>query len=319
MVCHLFITKPLSEPEIVWCQIIPWEQSSAKFESNLEISQHWTISLTYIAFVNCQSLMFLPQSIISSRPSDANTCMFHQGGPSIIEITAVSICWLICRHGPQEQIQENDFENVVDNILIWPIFSHFAPTHWTRATWETSLACSTRALSWNKKKKNHILWSHSYVDVIKWKHFPRYWPFARGIYRPLVVPLTKGLWRGALRFSLICAWKKRLHNNRDAGNLRRHRAHYDVTVMWFVVISNEPQTVLTRLWLLCFVLIGMNLNTVRCRYNAVNFRQTHDNRQPIVRPWGRGMECMMLWVWSPICCCHRSAVCNILSSWFSSR
>ena len=28
-------------------------------------------------------------------------------------------------------------------------------------------------------------------DVIKWKHFPRYWPYVRGIHRSPVVPLTK--------------------------------------------------------------------------------------------------------------------------------
>ena len=28
-------------------------------------------------------------------------------------------------------------------------------------------------------------------DVIKWKHFPRYWPFARGIHRSPVIPRTK--------------------------------------------------------------------------------------------------------------------------------
>ena len=33
-------------------------------------------------------------------------------------------------------------------------------------------------------------------------------------------------------FSLICALKKRLSKNHEAGDLRRHRAHYDVIVMW---------------------------------------------------------------------------------------
>ena len=46
-------------------------------------------------------------------------------------------------------------------------------------------------------------------DVIKWKHFPRYWPFVRGIHRWLVTPpppphththTHKGQWRGALIF-----------------------------------------------------------------------------------------------------------------------
>ena len=36
---------------------------------------------------------------------------------------------------------------------------------------------------------------------------------------------------GALMFSLICAWINRWVNNREVGDLRRHRIHYDVTVM----------------------------------------------------------------------------------------
>ena len=43
-------------------------------------------------------------------------------------------------------------------------------------------------------------------DVIRWKHFPRYRPFVRGIHRTQVNSLHKGQWRGALLFSLICAW-----------------------------------------------------------------------------------------------------------------
>ena len=39
-------------------------------------------------------------------------------------------------------------------------------------------------------------------------------------------------WRGPLMFSLICAGINGWVNNREAGDLRRHRAHYDVTVMW---------------------------------------------------------------------------------------
>ena len=68
-------------------------------------------------------------------------------------------------------------------------------------------------------------------DVIKLKHFPRYWPFVRGIHRWPVNSPHKCQWRGALMFSLICAWIKVWVNNRGTGDLRRHRAHYDVTVM----------------------------------------------------------------------------------------
>ena len=45
-------------------------------------------------------------------------------------------------------------------------------------------------------------------DVIKWKHFPRYWPFLRGSHRsPMNFP-HKGQWRRALMFSLICLNKR---------------------------------------------------------------------------------------------------------------
>ena len=47
-------------------------------------------------------------------------------------------------------------------------------------------------------------------DVIKWKHFPRYWTFERGIHLPPVHSPHKGQWRGALMFSLISALNKRL-------------------------------------------------------------------------------------------------------------
>ena len=66
-------------------------------------------------------------------------------------------------------------------------------------------------------------------DVIKWKYFPRYWPFVWGIHRSLVNSHRKGLWRGALMISLICVWINGWVNNRKAGDLRRHRPHDDVT------------------------------------------------------------------------------------------
>ena len=68
-------------------------------------------------------------------------------------------------------------------------------------------------------------------DVIQWKHFPRYWSFVRGIHRSPVDSPHKGQWRGVLMFSLIGTWINGWINNREAGYLRRHRAHYDVIVM----------------------------------------------------------------------------------------
>ena len=85
--------------------------------------------------------------------------------------------------------------------------------------------------------KPRLLWTtYAYIschdDVTKWKHFSRYRPFVRGIHRSPVNPPHKGQWRGALMFPLICVWITGWVNNREAGDLRCCRAHYDVTIMF---------------------------------------------------------------------------------------
>ena len=42
----------------------------------------------------------------------------------------------------------------------------------------------------------------------------------------------KGQWRGALIVSFDLRLEYGWVNNHEAGDLRRHRAHYDVIVMW---------------------------------------------------------------------------------------
>ena len=79
------------------------------------------------------------------------------------------------------------------------------------------------------KQVGHGIVNHD--DVIEWKHFPRYWPFVRGIHRSPVNSPHTGQWCGALMFSLICVWINGWVNNHEAGDLRRYRAHCDVTVM----------------------------------------------------------------------------------------
>ena len=87
-------------------------------------------------------------------------------------------------------------------------------------TMPLAFACYTFG---HKSQSNHN-------DVIKWRHL-RYWPFARGIHRSPLNSPHKGQWRGALMLSLICAWINDWVNSCEAGDLRRHCAHYDVTVM----------------------------------------------------------------------------------------
>ena len=72
--------------------------------------------------------------------------------------------------------------------------------------------------------------------IIKWKLFPRYWPFVRGIHQSPLNSPPKGQWRGALMFSLICTWINDWVNNGEAGDLRRYRTHYVVTVMFIISV-----------------------------------------------------------------------------------
>ena len=53
--------------------------------------------------------------------------------------------------------------------------------------------------------------------------------------RSLVNSPHKGQWCGALIFALICTPTNDWVNNREAGDLRYHHAHYDVTVMSIIL------------------------------------------------------------------------------------
>ena len=95
--------------------------------------------------------------------------------------------------------------------------------------------------SFNRVSSSDAIQWHGHDDVIKWKHFPRKWPFVRGINRSRWIPQHKGQWRGALMFSLICVWINGWVNNLDASDLRRHRGHYDVIVMLVLVSRYSSQ------------------------------------------------------------------------------
>ena len=96
-------------------------------------------------------------------------------------------------------------------------------------------------------------------DIIKWKHFPRYWPFVRRIHRSLVNYPHKGQWRGALMFSLICVWINSWVNNCEAGDLRRYRAHYDVTVMHY---QNHPRESISWFSIFFFSILMFSLKKI---------------------------------------------------------
>ena len=76
-------------------------------------------------------------------------------------------------------------------------------TPWLKEEYDSSslIDCGLITSRVDKFNSGNGLLTHDDV-VIKWKHFPRDWPFVRGV------------------------------NNREAGDLRRYRGHYDVIVMY---------------------------------------------------------------------------------------
>ena len=72
-------------------------------------------------------------------------------------------------------------------------------------------------------------------DCAWWRHqmetFSALPALYAGIHWSPVISPHKGQQRGALMFSLICVWTNGWVNDRNAGDLRRHRAHYGIIVM----------------------------------------------------------------------------------------
>ena len=86
--------------------------------------------------------------------------------------------------------------------------------------------------SWNKDKSSIKTWSSKPIMTLSnGLYFPRYWPFVRGIHRWPVNSPRKGPVTRSFDVFFDLRIEKRLVNNREAGDLRRNRAHYDVIVM----------------------------------------------------------------------------------------
>ena len=111
-----------------------------------------------------------------------------------------------------------------------------------------------------------------YDDVFKWKHLPRFWPSVRRIHRSPVNSPLKGQWRGYLMFSLICDRTNCWANNQDAGDLRRIRAHYDVSVMFDsqlgVVIMSKHYVEISHSHMNCSSIVSMAQNQYICSLSS---------------------------------------------------
>ena len=105
---------------------------------------------------------------------------------------------------------------------------------------------------WHSRDIKHIsnvlFYSYSIVshdDVIKWKIFHITGPLWGESTGHWWIPLTKDSDAEVLMFSLLYALTNGWANNRGAGDLRRYRAHYVVTVihgLWRNKKNSEPYT-----------------------------------------------------------------------------
>ena len=141
------------------------------------------------------------------------------------------------------------FAHVAINMPIYPVYHQQI----TDAFNDCAMPCALQP--GNLAEKNFGIF---HDDVIKWKPFPRYWPFVRGIHRSPMNSPQKGQWRGALMFSLMCVWINGWVNNDNVGDLRRYRVHCDVTVMktnfcdWFPLTINILNPHMNAIWITSF-------------------------------------------------------------------
>ena len=110
-------------------------------------------------------------------------------------------------------------------------------------------------------------------------NFPRFCPFVRGIHRLPAVSPHKPQW--AFMFSLIWAWTNGWANNRDAGDLRRHRAHFDFIVMNSQDADSTPHSVygwnaLTLSYCTRHIHLTFIVNLDNCELNFASWQPWHN-------------------------------------------
>ena len=99
----------------------------------------------------------------------------------------------------------------------------------------------------------------------------------------------KGQWRRALMFSLMCAWINGWVNNREAGDLRRNRAHYYDNVMNFEGHAVPSTTKVFKSQVLQVLTIGTN-NSHKLLPVQQDLQMLHlpVHPTPLLPAWGRG-------------------------------
>ena len=203
MVCRLFGIAPSTEltSKLMYCKLNPSEHTSVNFNQNIKLS--FNEIFLKMSPAKYQTYCLRPHVLNTSRILPYKPMVIKADHHKLFRISTVTLHKRLCAP------------------FHWPLYGLFK--------------CLIRLITKHHQKPCWLLalfaGSAVHDDVIKWKHFPRYWPFVRGIHRSPVNSPHKGQWRGALMFSFIYARINGWVNNAEAGELRRHRAHYDAIVM----------------------------------------------------------------------------------------
>ena len=107
-----------------------------------------------------------------------------------------------------------------------PYFNKCGPVLMNKMAWYNVKACS---LASNEARMP--LAANTHNGVIKWKHFPHYWPFVQGIHQSPVNFPHKVQRHGISMFLWSALWINGWINNHEAGELGCHCPHYDVIIM----------------------------------------------------------------------------------------
>ena len=169
------------------------------------------------------------------------------------EITGVSIvCPAVCSGADQRKDQcsasldfmRGIYRSPVDSPKKGPVTRKYF--HLMTSSWITMEHGVEPLARWGRGSL--VIYTHRSLFISWWRHQME--TFSALLALCAGNSTHKGQWHGALKFSLICTWINGWVNNGEAGDLRRHRTHYHVTVMWYgpckvvliipVMIDNRP-------------------------------------------------------------------------------
>ena len=224
-----------------------FQPSYANFHPWFNVTMIQTISCIFISQPLPESILIYQECVLSELCRMEKKCHLWC---KLKWILSMKCPWSdSLRYTPVKEKPELFFKQIIDSLLFiviftWDILGGEFPlcsisldfNYWLHQwCFETAtLSKPDVSLLYAVCTEDIVKWALKIVyhdDIIKWKHFPRYWPFVRGIHRSPVNFPHKGQWRGALMFSLICTWINDWVNNREAGDLSRYQGHYDVIVM----------------------------------------------------------------------------------------